>query len=246
MKIYLAGIESLTEQEAQYVKRTKVNGLASFYNMNTKTEELIPYLDNFLLDSGAFTLFSAGKIVDWDAYITRYANFIKRNNIQRFFELDIDVLVGYEKVLYLRNKLEDLVGRPAIPVWHKFRGRENFLEMCDNYQYVAIGGIVSGEIKRSEYPVFSYLISEAHKRQARIHGLGFTNLTKLPIYHFDSVDSTGWLAGNRFGHITNFNGYTLVNEKVPTGRRLAESGRRVKFHNLQQWIKYAQYADTKF
>lgn len=99
MKIYLAGIESLTEQEAQYVKRTKVNGLASFYNMNTKTEELIPYLDNFLLDSGAFTLFSAGKIVDWDAYITRYANFIKRNNIQRFFELDIDVLVGYEKVL---------------------------------------------------------------------------------------------------------------------------------------------------
>lgn len=51
MKIYLAGIESLTEQEAQYVKRTKVNGLASFYNMNTKTEELIPYLDNFLLDS---------------------------------------------------------------------------------------------------------------------------------------------------------------------------------------------------
>lgn len=28
-----------------------------------------------------------------------------------------------------------------------------------------------------------------------------------------------------------FNGYTLVNEKVPTGHRLAESGRRVKFHN---------------
>ena len=44
MKIYLAGIESLTDKEREYVERNGTNGLASFYNMNQKTEEVIPYL----------------------------------------------------------------------------------------------------------------------------------------------------------------------------------------------------------
>ena len=246
MKIYLAGIESLTDKEREYVERNGTNGLASFYNMNQKTEEVIPYLKDFLLDSGAFTLFSSGKHVDWNSYIKSFAEFINRNKVSKFFELDIDSLVGYEKVLELRHKLEDATGKPVIPVWHKSRGKERFLQMCEEYKYVAIGGIVSKEIKISDYPVFNYLIDEAHKRGVRIHGLGFTNMQGLKKYHFDSVDSTAWISGNKYGFIYHFNGTQMKKTTVPKGYRFGKTTwSDARLNNLTEWDKFVQYAENK-
>ena len=106
MKVFLAGIESFTEQERNFVQGNGVNGLASFFNMNTKTAEILPYLDNFLLDSGAYTLFASGRHVDWIDYIKKYSEFITAYNIRHFFELDVDSLIGYDKVVVLRKKSE--------------------------------------------------------------------------------------------------------------------------------------------
>lgn len=220
-----------------------VNILTSFYYADEWTEKMIPYFKNFLLDSGAFTFFSSGKTVDWDEYLKRYAGFIRRNNVEHFFELDIDVLVGYEKVIYFRKKLEDMTGKPCIPVWHKSRGKEEFLKMCEDYRYVAVGGIVTKEITRKEYPIFTYLIKEAHKRHAKIHGLGFTNLTGIKQYHFDSVDSTAWVSGNRFGHVYKFNGSSMEKHDKPKGCRLSNGGRDVAFHNFKEWAKFCEYAE---
>lgn len=246
MKVFLAGIESFTEQERNFVQGNGINGLASFFNMNTKTAEILPYLDNFLLDSGAYTLFTSGRHVDWIDYIKKYSEFITAYNIRHFFELDIDSLIGYDKVVVLRKKLEDLTGKPVIPVWHKSRGKERFIEMCEEYKYVAIGGIVSKEIKRTEYPVFSYLINESHKRGCKIHGLGFTNMEGMKRYHFDSVDSTAWLAGNKFGFIYNFNGTDMVKSQVPKGHRLGKTAwSDARLHNLQEWKKFCNYAEVK-
>jgi hypothetical protein len=246
MKLYLAGSFPM-KQEGIYeqIRSGNMNFLGSFYYADKTMEEMLPLFKNFLCDSGAFTFFTAGKHVDWIDYIKRFADFINRNNIKHFFELDIDSLVGYERVIYLRKQLEDMTGKPVIPVWHKSRGKEKFLEMCEEYDYVAIGGIVSNEIKRNEYPAFTHLIAEAHKRNARIHGLGFTNLLGLEKYHFDSVDSTAWLSGNRFGSLYKFNGRTMVKEQVPPGYRLANSGREARAHNLGEWLKFSDYADRK-
>lgn len=218
--------------------------LESFYYVDDDTERLLPYFGDFLLDSGAFTFMqgSHNGTVNWNDYLERYADFIKRNQIQKFFELDIDSVVGYSKVLELRRQLEKLTGKPCIPVWHKSRGKEEFLKMCDEYDYVAIGGIVSKEIKSTEYGAFPYFINEAHKRKTKIHGLGFTNLEGLTKYHFDSVDSTSWTIGNRFGKIYKFNGKTMVHYDKPKGARLADS-RAVALNNFVEWIKFQKYAE---
>ena len=97
--------------------------LESFYYADDDTKRLLPYFGDFLLDSGAFTFMQGkGGSPNWDEYIERYANFIKENKVQKYFELDIDSVVGYEKVKEYRNKLELLVGWQCIPVWHKSRG----------------------------------------------------------------------------------------------------------------------------
>ena len=219
--------------------------LESFYYTDEDTERLIPYFGDFLLDSGAFTFMqgSHNKTINWDEYIEKYADFIVRNNVQKYFELDIDVVVGYERVLQFRKKLERLTNRPCIPVWHKSRGMQDFKKTCDEYGYIAVGGIVSGEIKSDEYGKFPALIKEAHKRGAKIHGLGFTALNWLKVCHFDSVDSTAWTTGNRFGFVYKFTGKTMTKIDAPKGKRLGDS-RKVALINYTEWIKFQKYAET--
>lgn len=218
--------------------------LESFYYVDDDTERLLPYFGDFFLDSGAFTFMSGnGGNTNLEDYLDRYADFINRNKIEKFFELDVDVITGYEKVLEYRKRLEHLTGRQCVPVWHKSRGLEEYKRMCDEYGYAAIGGIVSGEIKKDQYKAFPALINEAHKRNCKIHGLGFTNLEWLPKLHWDSVDSTAWTTGNRFGFIYRFNGRTMEKIDAPKGKRLADS-RKVALINYTEWIKFQRYAEA--
>lgn len=119
MDLYLAESGNMYRYIAEQCGESIFNEgkfLHSFYYCDKWVENvLIPRSKKFLLDSGAFTFFSKGGCADWEKYIKRYASFINRNNIELFFELDIDKLVGYEKVLFYRKKLEDMTGKPVIP-----------------------------------------------------------------------------------------------------------------------------------
>ena len=223
--------------------------LESFYYVDADTERLLPYFGDFLLDSGAFTFcgtggFESGK---FEEYLERYAEFIKKNNVEKFFELDVDSIVGYEKVLEYRKKLEKITNRQCIPVWHINRGKDEFLRHCEEYPYVALGGYVAA-IKASDprqqayVKAYPWFISEAHKRKTKIHGLGFTSLKGMEKYHFDSVDSTAWTTGNRYGYLYFFNGRTMIKKDVPKGQRLKDS-RAVALHNYTEWIKFQKYAE---
>lgn len=230
------GYDPIVHQHHPYI-------LESFFYADADTERLIPFYGDFLLDSGAFTFMQGkGGSPDFDAYAERYADFINRNHVEKYFELDIDSVVGYDRVKLLRAKLERLTGRQSIPVWHLSRGMDEYKRMCDEYSYVAIGGIVSGEITRDKYKAFPALISEAHKRKAKVHGLGFTNLALLPKYHFDSVDSTAWTTGNRFGYLYFFDGKTMQKKDAPKGHRISDS-REAALNNYTEWIKFQKYAD---
>lgn len=244
MKIFLA--ESGGLWEAYFSAKEFANAyiLQSFYYADSFTEQyIIPNAADFLLDSGAFTFMENAKIrVDWNEYVERYADFINRNKIQKFFELDIDSVVGYDTVKQLRAKLERLTGRQSIPVWHSTRGIEDFKRSCDEYDYVALGGIVGKEWKKDAEKFIPWFISEAHKRGAKIHGLGFTKLTLLPKFHFDSVDSTAWTTGNRFGYIYWFDGKTMQKRDVPKGHRIADS-KKAALINYTEWIKFQRYAE---
>lgn len=204
----------------------------------------MPLFGDFMLDSGAFSFMENPKLkTNWHEYIERYADFVKRNRIKKYFELDIDSVTGYDKVLEFRKELEKLVGWPCIPVWHKSRGLDEFKKMADEYDYVAIGGIVSGEIRKEDYKYFSALIKIAHEKGAKIHGLGFTNLDGLTRYRFDSVDSTAWTTGNRFGFLYRFNGKTMEKVLAPKGSKLADP-RATAINNYTEWIKFQRYAET--
>lgn len=246
MQLYLAGgngrnhiINDLLKQN----KDMKINILESFYYVDDTITGLIPYLDNFLLDSGAFTFMSNKKDnkIDWQEYIDRYIKYIKENNIKHFFELDIDSIIGYDLVKKYRSYLENGVGKKCIPVWHKSRGLEEWNKLTIEYDYVAIGGIVSKEIKSNEYKYFNYLLEIARKNNCKVHGLGFTNLEGLKKYKFYSVDSTAWTTGNRFGHLYRFENNTIKKYGKKKGQRVKT--KEVAFNNFIEWVKFSNYAE---
>lgn len=228
----------------------QINVLESYYYLRNNEDFalLIPLFGSFLLDSGAFTFMQnthKGRI-DWDTYVKEYGAFINKYDIQLFFELDIDSLVGLKEVERLRFLLESVTGKKPIPVWHKGRGKDYFIKMCENYPYVAVGGIVAKEIPVETYKTaFPWFIKTAHQHGAKIHGLGFTQTSELHKYHFDSVDSTAWLYGNRGGYLYRFNprAATLFDKiKVRQGCRLKSN--EAAALNFTEWVKFGVWAES--
>ena len=220
--------------------------LESFYYADADTERLIPHFGDFMLDSGAFTFMQGKATLNWDEYVERYADFVIRNKVEKYFELDIDSVVGYEQVKKYRSRLEALTGRQPIPVWHNSRGKDEFVNCAKEYPYVAIGGLVGGksEYARELWKYFPWFIDRAHECGAKLHALGFTSLDGIMKYHFDSVDSTAWTTGNRFGYIYHFDGKTMRKRDVPNGHRIKDS-RRAALINYTEWLKFQKYAETK-
>ena len=147
MKIFLAALSDkkwvLNAAKPKYA-------LESFFYLQDWQKKMITESEMFLLDSGAFTFMNSAKTVNIDLkqYIDKYCNFIVENDIKYFFELDIDSVVGYEKVKEIRKYIEDKTKRRSIPVWHRSRGLDEFIRLTEEYDYIAIGGIVTKEIKK--------------------------------------------------------------------------------------------------
>ena len=152
MRLCLAGTfpaeKIVKEYHPEYV-------LESFFYIRPWQIEEIPKWKMFLLDSGAFTFMhgieASSKPVDWDGYLSRYIDFINRNNVQHFFELDVDSIVGYDAVKRMRARLEAETGKQSIPVWHRSRGLDEFKRLCRDYHYIGIGGIALTHIQPREY-----------------------------------------------------------------------------------------------
>lgn len=238
MKLFLAGLESsyswLPIDNSKYV-------LSSYAYIKKGLAEHISKWDMFLLDSGAFTFRKKSGNVDWNNYIDGYIKFINEYNVDYFFELDIDNIIGYENVLTLRKKLEQNTGKQCIPVWHRTRGIENYIELCKTYDYIALGS--STKYKEKEYhEVLRQLLRIAKQNDCKVHGLGFTS-KMIKKYNFYSVDSTTW-DGYRYGSLYRFKNGDIKYMKPPKGKGLTRDYKIVTLNNFQEWCKYQKYLDN--
>lgn len=246
MKVHIAGI-CCSQSETWYLNQGLFPKfiLESFFYLDEWLFSIPTYsVENFMLDSGAFTFMNQKKqsAVDWDGYVERYAEKIVERGIKYFFELDIDGIVGLTEVERLREKLERLTGRKSIPVFHKSRGQQYWLDMCAAYDYVAIGGIVTKEIKVREHKFLTWFLQTAREAKTKVHGLGFTNFVGMTKYPFYSVDSTSWV-GSKWGILYRFDGRTIKQVRKPANARMTDY-KLFDRHNLSQWLNFQTYAET--
>jgi hypothetical protein len=150
--------------------------------------------------------------------------------------MDVDVKVGYDKVLKYRDYLETCSNK-IIPVWHKSLGINEFKKMVKNYNYVSIPCVGNKEIPLEQIP---YFVKHAHKNNTKIHGLGMTQKKILDTVPFDSVDSSSWFKTPRFGRYKNKRLDTTYIRENSDKLFILEYMDFIKFHNkyYKKWKFY--------
>ncbi len=249
MRIFLASTYGgMTKaQKTEVIKKyTPKYLLESFYKGENVCYETVNIVgnQNFLLDSGAFSYMNGKHITksNMDKYVKKYISFINQYDVKYFFEMDVDSIFGLETVEQWRKQIETQTGKKCIPVWHKQRGVEYWKNMCREYDYIAIGGLVLGA-KKQEYPFYKKLVEYAALRDIKVHGLGFTKTKLLKEYPFYSVDSSTWSIGAVRGKQKHtFQNGTIVAKEIDTkGKKLDMY--KLCAYNFSQWVLYQRYMD---
>lgn len=258
MKIYLADNYSHFKcilKFCNYKKRKLPKFLLqTFYDLkNVRQKEIEMMLntcDSFLLDSGAFTFMNSGVKVNWKSYVDEYVEFINQYNIDKFFELDLYTLpdVGIERTIKIRKYIEHHTKKRSIPVFHKCMGLEMYRDLCNEYDYIAIGS--SGITNESKWvqnkKLLKQMVRIANSYDTKVHGLGYTRLnnlnkTEIPFY---SVDSSSWV-GSRFNTRYDFkNGYIINKKACGENERLCD-WKQLDLYNLSQWRKLQIYKNKE-
>lgn len=211
MKVFLSALEASNDWGGKplsyFLSKNNVKfkyNLMSYFYLKKQEDVGVFIRDNseeILIDSGAHS-FQKGVKVDWLKYTQQYAEFIKKfdkPNVIGYFEMDVDNIIGYEKVLELRKILES-VSDKIIPVWHKNRGINEYKKMCEQYagKIIAITGFKNEDIKDEQYLMF---LKYAKKFNCKVHCLGMTRRKVLDKVPFDYVDSSSWKQQALFGRI---------------------------------------------
>ena len=245
MKFYLSAVFN-SERYLPIIQKTneRFYFLQSFaYYNKSLIEQALPFCKDMMFDSGGFTFIhnKHKRNIDWLEYTKSYIQAINEHDIKHFFELDIDNVLGYEQVLELRKILEKGTNKKCIPVFHKSRGLEEWIRMCNEYSYVAIG--TGGDYsKNQDYKIVHKLCEIARTTNTKVHGLalGYKKYTQAGLY---SVDSTTWNSSLQYGWLGWFNGNRLLQRKGQG--RLSHNKYEALEFTLLEWLKYQKYLDMK-
>lgn len=246
MKIYLAGSgwDKLWIEKLGGDNFYDFNRLETFWAISKHEAEVIHKYNNFMLDSGAFSFFGGAK-TDLNEYVSKYIKFINDWDVKLFFELDIYQLIGKVDTDIINQRIEKETGKQTMPVFHYFLGTDYYKQICEEYNYIAISasGMYASKWTRQNPEKLRKLIDYAHSKGVKVHGLGYTKMTMLDKMPFDSVDSTSWIGGNRFGMVYEWNGKRF-NKHQRDGKNVKTN--QVAKHNFYEWVKFSKYAEKNY
>lgn len=173
-----------------YAYRTAILGVLR----NTRDMPL-----DLIIDSGAFTAASAGKVID----LNEYAEFLREHQSRISHAVSLDVIGDWQATAknheMMQARLPDM---DVVPAWHIGSPEHELRRLCREFNYVAIGGAVP----YAKYPkiLMKHLIRVhriARETDTRLHGLGITGKTAMMRLPWHSVDSSSWTRGHRYGGI---------------------------------------------
>jgi hypothetical protein len=215
MKIHLAGANSFKEV---IINNRVPHTLFSYIDLKRR-EDLHEYLEMYdfckkiIIDSGAYSVWAAGKSIDIDEYIAFCLGLQNSPGGDRFIFVNLDTLPGkkdtkptpqereysaqksWESMLYMHGK-----GVRCLPVFHQHEDMSWMHKMAEFTDYIGI----SPDNSRDNAPKYKKgwldMVYYQLRLKAKTHGFGVTSKEILMRYPFYSVDSTSWIDPKKYGH----------------------------------------------
>lgn len=240
MKLYFAGGEShypLIKDAAP-----NANVLFSYYSLGKKDPSFIQADGRcFFLDSGAFSAFTQGVKVD----IHEYIKFIKATSHIWTIVNGLDV-IGDWQASAENMKVFEAEGIKPLPTFHTGSPLDELRRLCQEYDYIALGGLVPYATKRemitSWLDTCFYVIKDYWPK--KVHGFGVNSYDLWLRYPFYSVDATSWMVYSQRlaqlhifdqGKITKYPGF---------GRNGRDDGNLIKNNNPYLALDYKDDGTT--
>lgn len=234
MILYLAG----SEQERQdLLERLCGCNLLCSYAYNPERVLDIPHTklgSLSFVDSGAFTSWTQGKIIDVDTYI----NWINEHSDLIDLYGQVDTIPGllsgtlnrnvfyesakksWENYLYMRPKMKNPDG--LLYTYHAgepINYLKNALEFTDEHgnfiPYIALAGVV-GNPRVVKYRFFEEcfnVIKHSSNPNVKVHAFGLTDFSLLEQFPITSSDSTSWVMCGAMGYIVSDFGPIQISSK---------------------------------
>ncbi len=227
---YFTGVDYKSEIADYLIQQPHGCLLLSQLNERSNLNKWIERMKNepsnmkLFVDSGAFSAWTKGKVIDVDEYIS----FINTNKEYLTVCASVDTIPGaprsavipsdeevqkaaegtWENFLYMRSKMNDV--DKLLYTFHAGEPWE-FLEQALTYKddrgpinYIAFGGLVgkSGDIIKT-FCSKAFDLIRKHNRlgNIKVHAFGMTRLHVLQEYPFTSCDSTSWLQHANYGAV---------------------------------------------
>jgi len=165
----------------------------------------------WVLDSGAYSVASSGKVIDLDKFIEDCACLRGSSGLRGIFALDV---IGDHKASRVNADKMWGAGIPAIPTYHFGSPVQALRDLAKDFPRIALGGAARLPIvTRKKWAKACF--KEVWPK--RVHGLGFGARALLESIPFDSVDATTWVTTTQkygvwtglFGRLPPTSGITI-------------------------------------
>lgn len=221
MKIYFS---ALSKKHFEYLERynIKVDYLRSYFE-SRKNHKFFehPCIKHFFLDSGAFSAANQGEEIN----IKRYAEYIFKYTDKITVYANLDVKGDPEQTLKNQKILEKL-GLNPLPVYHYGEKLELLQYYCNNYKYIALGGLAGENLSYNKLDPWLTKIFNMFPNN-KFHGFGMNNILLIKAFPWESVDSTTYLGGSKYG--------LIIHEEVTVHYK--------KLTNIKDWKILTEFLD---
>jgi hypothetical protein len=207
------------------------------------TKRLSDYVAKVMLDSGAFTAWTRGAVID----VKDYIDYIKHNQQHLWTYINLDVIppVGCslndieEAAEQSYNNLQIMkkAGLCPIPVFH-YREQMTWLErlVSDGEKYICLGGTVGlkDAVKKVWFEnCIKVLRGPDRLPRVKVHGLGVGSHRQLALFPWQSVDFATWDkgAGNGQVPVPKISGGVPDWSQPPNMIKVSKSGEK----HLERW-----------
>ena len=180
--------------------------LGSFITTSKRQMSITPDQFRFFLDSGAYSAWSRGTVIDIDEYM----EFIRANSDLLEVYASLDVIPGAPGRAATTTERDEAAeqswanylymvkdGLSPLPVYHYGEHRRFLDRMIESgCPYIGIGGLVGipGASRRLWLDgVFHHITNDAGFPIVKTHGFGMTAVPLIFRYPWYSIDSTTWI-----------------------------------------------------
>lgn len=252
MNIHLAGHSATPQMDAQ-VKPDATNHLTTYADQK-EVDSTVTAISNrrdlrprVIIDSGAFTAFTTGKVINPKDYAVWAIDFEKRWRSKmaslEFMNLDV---IGNQDGTWENQKILEKLGMRPLPIITFGVDLKHLDRALENYDYIALGGLVpysrqKDKLKKWLDSCFSRVMAYRRKTDIlrRVHLLGITTDWVLKRYPCYSSDSSTWVSCLRFG------GGTAAGLKQVPRYKASSAAMSATIHVLRSEIRKYKNMETE-